>query len=225
MESNFKDWSAWIREGHFVSYIRDGVRYYEHVMYRDMAHWEYDWPETISTVTASGPYTPDDLEITKGYDENSNTNHIWQMIFALNKAIYVYIELPTDIHRHGIPKVPKDNSDMRRVSHFTEWMSPWHDPGFITEHIMMRPETSQIAISTYNPQAVSIPGFKLNIFLSKLVTERVGTERHTDEGALVLKEERPRFKEVLEKLYKRTVPARPLTIMGVRAPAEAPSGH
>jgi len=35
----------------------------------------------------------------------------------------------------------------------------------------------------------------------------------------------PRWKETLDKLYRRVIPHRPLTILPVRAPAEAPVGE
>jgi hypothetical protein len=47
-----------------------------------------------------------------------------------------------------------------------------------------------------------------------MITERIGTEY---EG--VLTPTANRYKEILEKLYKRLVPHRPITLMPVRAPA------
>ena len=217
--SDWKDWSSWLREGHFVSYVREGVRYYEHVIARDLAHYVYEWPETIAAGEQSGPYVPEKLEVTKGYDKATNTNRIWQLVFGIKGQVYIYVELPTDIHRHGIPKAPKPSRELREVSHFEEWMSPFQEPSFITEHIMMRPDTDRIAFSAYNPTDIDIKPY-LNIFIAKLVTERIGTEQ----GG-VLTPTQPRFREVLEKLYKRVIPHRPLTLMPVRAPAEAPAGE
>ena len=217
--SDWKDWSSWIREGHFVSYVREGVRYYEHVIARDLAHYVYEWPETIEAGEESGPYVPEKLEVTKGYDKTTNTNRIWQLVFGIKGQVYIYVELPTDIHRHGIPKAPKPSRELREVSHFEEWMSPFQEPSFITEHIMMRPDTYRIAFSAYNPNDIDVKPY-LNIFIAKLVTERIGTEQ----GG-VLTPAQPRFREVLEKLYKRVIPHRPLTLMPVRAPAEAPAGE
>ncbi|GAG12664.1 unnamed protein product, partial [marine sediment metagenome] len=83
-------WSSWIKEGHFVSYRVEGTRYYEFVLRRDLGHWEYDWEESIATLTESGPYVPDKLEITKGYDKVAGLNRIWQMIFGIKTQIYIY---------------------------------------------------------------------------------------------------------------------------------------
>lgn len=226
--TDWKDWSDWIKEGYFISYAREGVRYYEHVIARDLAHWEYDWPETVTTLGTSGPFVPDNLEITRGYDAGSNQNQFWQIVFGINYQIYLYVELPTDVHRHGIPKVPKPSTDMRRTSHYTEWMSPWHEPTFLTEHFMMRPDTPLICLSAYNPCSIDFPSVKINFIINKIITERIGQETHSDEGGLVLKESRSRFKDVLDKLYKRVVPHKPLTLLGVygsNSPAVAPSGE
>ena len=220
------DWSSWIQEGHFISYFRESTKIYEHVISKDFGHWEFDWPESITRLAGeSGPFVPDNLEITRGYDNSTNTNQIWQILFGINYQVLIYIELPTDIHRHGIPKAPKPSTSMRRTSHFNEWMSPWHEPSFITEHFMIRPETQQVAISAYNPNRITITDLKLNFILNKMITERIGTEGVSDMGQYVITPSRPRFQEVLDKLTKRVIPCRPLTILGVRAPADAPSGQ
>jgi len=221
MNIDWKDWSnGWIKEGHFISYIRDGVYFFEHVQQRDWGHWEYDWPEPIATVTESGPDVPALLEITKGYDKRTNTNHIWQVIFGIKGQIYLYVELPTDLHRHGIPKRPKPGTTQWTVSHFEEWMSPFHEPSFITEHFMLRPETLQMALSAYNPNTISLTDVKLNFMLNKMITERVGTVQNG-----VLSPSSSRWTEALDKLYRRVIPCRPITLMPVRAPAEAPGGE
>jgi len=214
---DWKDWSdGWIKEGYFISYLKDGVFYYEHVLMRDFAHWEFDWYETVDANSSSGPHVPEQLEITKGYDSTTNTNHIWQLIFGIKGQAYIYIELPTDIHRHGIPKVPKPSSDWRRVSHFEEWMSPFDEPSFITEHFMLRPDLDRINISVYNPNDQDLTDLTLNFFINKMITERVGTVtngRQTPSSA--------RWTETLDKLYRRLIPVRPISLYPVRAPAEA----
>ena len=213
-------WSDWIREGYFVSYLVEGTRYYEHVIQRDLAHWEYEWPETISALSDSGPFVPELLEITRGYDATTHTNRIWQMIFGIKGQSLVYVELPTDLHRHGIPKDPKPSTANRFTSHFEEYMSPFIAPTFLTEHFMIRPWTQQIAFDAYNPDAIDDTDFRLNIFIAKLATERIGTIQ-----AGVQSPTADRWRETLDKLYRRVIPHRPLTIQPVRAPAEAPVGQ
>jgi len=210
----FLDWSdGWIREGYFISYYRDGVRYYEHVIARDIAHYEYEWHETISAGQASGPKVPNNLVVTKGYDAKTNLNRIWQLIFGIKGQVYIYVELPTDIHRHGLPKIPKPSAELRKISHFEEWMSPYQEPSFITEHFMLKPGFDRMAFSAYNPQDIDIKPW-LNIFVNRMITERIGYEQNG-----VLTPMANRWKEVLEKLYKRVIPHRPITLMPVRAPA------
>ena len=216
----WQEWSDWVRPGYFISYLKEGVRYYEYVVQRDFGHWEYDWPENIAAGATSGPFVPANLEITRGYDEMTNTNQLWQMIFGIKGQSLVYIELPTDIHRHGIPKDPKPSSANRFTSHFEEYMSPWYTPSFITEHWMMRPDTQQIAFDAYNPDSIADTDLRLNILIAKLGTERIGTS-----SAGVLTPTQPRWTAILDKLYKRLVPQRPITILPVRAPAEAPTGQ
>ena len=211
-------WSEWVREGYFVTFYRDNVKYYEYVVARDWAHWVYHWPETITSGATSGPYVPDELEITTGYDYNTNTNQIWQLIFGIKSQAYIYIESPTDTHRHGIPKVPKPSSVTREVSHFEEWMSPFTEPSFITEHFMIRPDFMQIGLDAYNPEAISLSP-ELNFMINKLITERIGTDTKGQQMPSI-----PRYQEILDKLCKKVVPSKPLTFYPVRGPAEAPGG-
>jgi len=217
----WNDWSeGWLKEGYYISYLRDQIRYYEHIVQRDFGHWEYDWPETITTRNTSGPFTPAEFEITRGYDVNVNTNQIWQVIFGIKSQVYIYIELPTDTHRHGIPKRPKPSSTDRQVSHFTEWMSPFLEPSFITEHFMMRPETQQISFDAFNPCAISLTDVTLNIMINKIVTERIGTVQAGVQTPI-----NERWRELLDRLYRGLIPCRPITLQPVRAPAEAPAGE
>jgi hypothetical protein len=178
-----------------------------------LAHYEYEWHETITAGNTSGPKVPDYLIPTVGYDEPTNENQIWQVIFGIKGQVYIYIELPTDLHRHGLPKVPKPTADLRQISHFEEWMSPYQEPSFVTEHFMLKPGLDRIAFSAYNPQTIDIKPW-LNIFVNKMITERLGTEF---EGVLTPTD--VSYKEILEKLAKRLVPHRPITLMPVRAPA------
>jgi hypothetical protein len=217
--ADWKDWSeGWLKEGYYISYLRDSVQYYEHILKRDLAHWEYTWEEVIAAHVESGPTVPALLEITQGYDKVTNATHIWQIIFGIKGQVYIYIELPTDLHRHGIPKIPKTSATFHAVSHFEEWMSPFKEPSFITEHFMMRPECDRIAFSAYNPESISLRPV-LNFFIAKMVTERIGTV-----SAGVLTPTSDRWRETLDKLYKRMIPHRPITLLPVRMPAEAPSG-
>jgi hypothetical protein len=222
---DFKDWSdGWIREGYFICYIKEQTRFYEKVTARDFAHYEYKWPESIAALSTSGPYIPDDLEITKGYDNSNRSNQLWQMIFGIKGQIYIYIELPTDIHRHGLAKRAKPSSDLREVSHFEEYMSSFHEPTFLTEHFMMRPETFKIDFSAYNPQAIPMGNIVLNIMINKMITERIGTIEISG-SSVVQKPSNENYREILDKLYKNLVPCRPITLLPVRAPAEAPGGE
>lgn len=218
--AKYAEWSDWLREGYFISYLMEGTRYYEHIVQRDLGHWEYAWPETIAAESDSGPFVPATLEITRGYDATTETNRIWQMIFGIKGQSLIYVELPTDIHRHGIPKDPKPSTANRFTSHFEEYMSPFLAPTFLTEHFMIRPWNQQIAFDAYNPDATDDTDLRLNIFLAKLGTERIGIAQQG-----ILTPSAPRWSETLDKLYRRVIPHRPLTIMPVRAPAEAPAGQ
>lgn len=220
-----RSWDSWIREGYFITYVEDGVRYYEYVLMRDYSHWQYDWPEPVLPLTASGPFVPTNLEITRGFEQGTGLNHIWQLIFGIKGGCYFYVQLPTDTDRHGIPKIPRPGTAQRTVAHFDQILSPFKTPSFLTEHFLKRPQTPQISFSAYNPFNTPQLTPKLNIMLANLVTERIGTEERDDNGQIVQKPYKPRYAEVLDKLYRRSIPLRPITIIGPSMPAQAPSGE
>ncbi|MBW2674749.1 MAG: hypothetical protein JRD89_15285, partial [Deltaproteobacteria bacterium] len=56
----------------------------------------------------------------------------------------------------------------------------------------------------------------IRFLVNKLELELLGYEK---DGELYPAE--PRYEEVLDKLYRRVIPHRPLSLMPVRAPAEA----
>lgn len=89
--ASWQDWSSWIQEGHFISYIRDNARYYEHVTLRDLAHYMYQWPSAIPPLTESAMIVDPILEITRGVSADGKTNYLWQMIFGIMGQVYIYV--------------------------------------------------------------------------------------------------------------------------------------
>jgi hypothetical protein len=223
--ADFKDWSeGWIKEGYYISFLKANEYYFERVVMRDLLHYEWDWSdpegnlEAIPALQDAGPVVPEFLEVTKEYDPDKNENRIWQVIFGIKGQVYIYVELPADTHRHGLPKVPKPRSNLPRVSHFEEWMSPFDEPSFITEHFMMRPDLDRIAFSAYNPnnQVAQEGKVTLNFFINSMVTERVGTVVNGS-----LNPTSSRWQETLDKLWRGLIPCRPITLYPVTMPAEA----
>lgn len=224
-------WSDWVREGYYISYRIGDVRYYEHIIARDLAHYVLEWYETIEAGEDSGPNVYGDLTMTLGYNADNNTNRVWQLIFGIKGQVYIYIELPTDRHRHGIPKRPKPDDTLKEVSHFEEWMSDFHEPTFVTEHFMLKPGYDRINWSAHNPNSIDIKPY-LNIFMAKCITERIGTERNGKlyirnyridqpipaDAPDITKELYERWKDTLDLLWRRRIPHRPLTLSPVWAP-------
>lgn len=217
----WSDWGdGWLKEGYYITYAMENQRHYELVIARDFAHYEYMWEGGyILPGTTSGHYIPEYLEVTKRYDSGTHRNQIWQVIFGIKPQVLIYVELPTDIYRHGLPKLPKPSTGIPWVSHFESWMSPYDEPTFVTEHFMMRPSLDRIAFSAFNPNAqVVLPW--LRFFVAKCETERIGTLTVGEDTPPALVPTSKRWTDVLDKLYKGTIPCRPITLYPVRAPAE-----
>lgn len=238
-------WADWIAEGHFISVLSTvdaGARKYFFVKSREFSHYEYEWAQTIGALSFDGPRTINNLENTAKAD-----TQIWQLIFGIDKQVYVYVHVPVDVDRHGVAKVPRQTAAFRTVGHYDGWMSPWMQPSWVTEHFLIRPDTPFIAVSCYNPQAITLTP-RLNFFINKLDLEKLGEEkeglliasdfpqlqynprsgaiasRETGEVSKVTEEQlkkQSRWMETLELLYRRRIPHRPVTLMPVRAPATA----
>ena len=212
MSEPIEAWSGFLREGYFYSYLEQQVRKFFNVLYREWAHIEYTWEEDVAPYTVSGPVVLGNLETTK-------ENQIWQVIFGISNDVYIYTHVPTDIDRHGVAKVPKQTSTLREVGHYRMKDSWWDKPSFATEHFLLKPEVPYMAFTAYNPQRITFREnynpIKLNIYVCKCEMEQIGEE---SKGQLQAAD--GRFNETLDKLYRRVIPHRPLTLVPVRAPAK-----
>ena len=220
--ADWKDWSdGWIKNGHFISFLRENTYVFEHVTQQDLLHYVWDWEvdhvRDVAPLATSGPVVPEFLELTKSFDPKKNENFVWQLIFGIKGQIYLYVELPTDTHRHGLPKMPKPRTDHRAVSQFEEWMSPFHEPTFVTEHFFERDSgLDRINLEVYNPENITLHDIKLRFLINSMITERIGTVTNG-----VQEPSSTRWQDTLDKLWRRQIPCRPITLYPVRLPAEA----
>lgn len=208
------EFAGWLNEGHFYSFLdNDLVRHYFMVLARDWAHIEYHWEEDVAAGAVSGPFTPADLETTK-------EDQLWQIIFGIKPDAYIYVYMPTDIARHGVAKRTTGTSSLREAGHYKMQDSPFERPSFYTEHFLVKPYTPFISFQAYNPQNISFKEdynpIKLNFKIAKCVMENIGTEDRNGE----MEAAHSRFNETLDKLHRRVIPHRPLTLYPVRAPAK-----
>ena len=209
-------WGQWLREGHFISFLYErSQRKYYMVKRRDIAHYEYEWEETITTEAQSGPVAIPNLEVTTPW------TLLHQLIWGIKPQCYVYVQLPTDIERHGVPKLPKHTPNQYTVAHFGMHDSPFDNPSWHTEHFMLRPINPLIAFTIYNKTKITItPTF--NFWVNKMELEHIGDENA--DGTQVVSQHpsgspNTKFSETLDKLCKRMIPHRPITLLTVRAPA------
>jgi len=184
-------WSDWLKEGYFVSYqstVDAATRKYFFITRREWSHYEYVWPEDVAPGVSSGPFTVADLENTSAPEKQ-----LWQLVFGVNKQVYLYTHVPTDVDRHGVAKKPKQTAALRQVGHYEPGISPWHQPSWLTEHFLIRPDTPFIAVSCFNRAGYAwgddgygdyraitfhhgVNPIKLNFHLAKLELEKIGEE-------------------------------------------------
>ena len=203
-------WShGWLVEGHYISYYdkEAGVERYAFINRRDFAHYEYTFDE-VGAGDVANPVQIDDLESTQ------SKTQLFQFIFGIDGEVFVYVHAPPDVVRHGLPKAVQATASNRYVGHFTQWMSPYQHPDWITEHFLLRPPIINIAFGMYNPTDIDITP-SLNLFINKCELEPLG---YVDEGGVYPVKDR--YAEIMDKLYRKVVPLRPVTLFPVRAPAE-----
>lgn len=205
----------WLKEGHFISLRKSTCEHaYYTISQRELARYEWEWANPINPLTLDGPNTVSDMEITAEEGEQ-----LWQFIFGFDKQVFVSVQLPTDIDRHGVAKRPKMTTSYPYVGNYEVYMSPFDCPSFITEHFLSRPDCQYPAFTIYNPLGVAVtPHF--NFLINKLMLEKIG-EEVLQGTRIALQPAQPCFAEVLDKLYRRVIPNRPITLYPVRAPAEA----
>jgi len=207
-----QEWSpGWLVEGHFISFedpINKVVRY-AFIKRREFSVYVYEWPESVSPGDTSGPYTIEYLEPTV------NLKQCFQVVFGIKGEGWIYVNLPVEVMRHGLPKIPRPTAAVREVAFYDQHMSPYDQPDWVTEHFLLRPITTFMALQVYNPTDINVKP-KVKFLVNKLDLELLGYEREGE-----LRPESPRYEEVLDKLYRRVIPHRPLSLMPVRAPAEA----
>lgn len=202
-------WGRWLIEGHFLSFLYEkSQRKYYMVARRDIAHYEYEWASEIDSDEESGATTLSDLEATIPWTQ------IHQLIWGVRPQCYIYVSLPTDIERHGIPKRATHTSAYRTVAHFGMHDSPFDCPSWNTEHFMQRPINPYIAFNIYNKTEIPITPV-LNFWINKMELEHIGDE--AADGAQT--PAKPKFAETLDRLCKRMIPHRPITLLPVRAPS------
>lgn len=214
---NPNTWANWLREGYYISFLYEkSSRKYYRVKRRDIAHYEFEWESTIATDTESGPATLVDLEVTTPWTQ------LHQLIWGIRPQCYVYVQLPTDIERHGLPKRAKHTPAFRTVAHFGMHDSPFDNPSWHTEHFMHRPIDPFIAFSIYNKTDITITPI-FNFWINKMEIEHIGDE--LADGTLILpklpdgRTDNTKWTEALEKLSKGLIPQRMITLLPVRAPA------
>ena len=211
-------WSKWLVEGNYFSYYDQVVKKYFFVKRRDFAHYEWEWgfPEVpaearvVSSMTPSGPYICPHVKPTK-------PSQVYQFIWGQKPDVWIYVELPTQTKRHGLPLRRWPNKMLREVAHFTQQMSPYDRPSFITEHFLV-PKLCDLAEYTcFNPLDIDVIPY-MNFYVNKINAEHIGDEYVKDE-TLVLEPAKSYYTEILDRLHRKLVYHRPITLMGVVAPA------
>lgn len=180
--------SRWLLEGHFLQ-LEDTFYF---VRQKERARYVYKWEETISSDSESGPYNIEDLKPLA-------TDRLFQGIFGVRSSCLIYLNTPTDKRLWGTDKKPLATSSLREVGFVDKDISPFESPDFETEFWLQKGANFEFpAMYAYNPTNTNLRPqlrFEINMMRIEPVTEP----------------------ETLDKLSKKLIPYRPITMGGVPA--------
>jgi hypothetical protein len=219
-----EQWASWQKECNFISYLYEGARHYYHILRRDWSHIEVDWPNTVDTLTSDGPHIFNDVQPTEA-------DKPFQVIFGFQPQGMIYVNLPQETMRHGVPRRPTMTAAYRPVAHYRSWETPYYQPSWITEHWLFAKFLPFAGYTYYNTEDITLQP-TLNFYLGKCELEHIGDVWVTEEAGRdaqgrqvttqryeVQPAESPRFDDLLMKLHQRLIPSRPLTLQPVRSMA------
>ena len=179
----------WISEGHFL-------KIYDKFYYVDAAEvgfYEYTWSKSIDANTLSDPEDIEDLKPI-------SLDRLFQCAFGVEEGVLAYINIPADKARFGTEKKPSQDSNNRRIGWIDYNSSPYEDPSLERTEFFTQKEGSfeYPRITIYNQLARRI---KPHIFfmINRMKLIQIGEEE----------------KELLQKLHKKLIPSRPLTLEGI----------
>lgn len=185
-------YSRWLSEGFYLRVYspETGEFTFFVVEQREPSIYVHKWSEKIATNEESGP---EDLENLKPL----NLNRLDQVIFGIKGGCLIYLNLPHETRRWGTDKKPKATSDLRELGYVDEETSPYDHPSFVTEFFLQKGGSFEYPhLYAYNPTPRTLKPhirFEINQMVIKKITEP----------------------ELLDKLRRKVVTYRPITLGGV----------
>ena len=183
---------GWLEEGFFIRLAtpEKGIKEFYFVDRTEPARYEYVWGANIATDTEDGPRNVEDLKPLA-------TDRLYQVIFGIKTACYIYLNLPLNARMWGLDKRPIASSSLREVGYRTLEESPFQWPSFVTEFFLQKDGSYDYpGMYAYNPTERTLRP-RLNFLVNKMVIDKV-----TDAA-------------VLEKLERKLIPYRPITLGGI----------
>lgn len=184
--------TGWLSEGYFIRLTtpEKAMKEFFFVDQVERAKYVYTWAATIAKDTEDGPRNIEDLKPLA-------TNRLYQCIFGVKTACYIYLNLPLDTRLWGTDKRPIASSSLRELGYRDYKDSPFEHPSFVTEFFLQKDGSFDFpAVHAYNPTERTLKP-KLNFLINMMVIEKV-TEPET-----------------LEKLKRKLIPYRPITLGGI----------
>jgi len=183
---------GWLEEGFFIRLTTPEIatKEFYFVDRIEMSRYRFTWPATIATDTEDGPRNVEDLKPLA-------TNRLYQGIFGIKTACYIYLNLPANTRMWGTDKRPIASSSLREVGYRDYKDSTFELPSFVTEFFLQKDGSFDFpAVYSYNPTERTLKP-QLNFLINKMIIEKV-----TDI-------------ETLKKLEKKLIPYRPITLGGI----------
>lgn len=187
-------------EGHYIRLYdptKEAYTYY-YITQREIADYVYTWPSSVPVNTESDPASIENLKPL-------SLNRLYQTIFGVSNGVLIYVDLPHGTRMRGTDKKPKASTDNREIGWIDHYKSPYRYPSFVTEFFLQKGGSYEYPILyAYNGTKRALTP-KLYFIQNKLIIDEI------------------RDPDTLEKLRKRQIPCRPITLGGLPSTRTGPS--
>lgn len=179
--------TEFLKEGHFVSFDEN----YFWVSAAEKARYVYPWSVVIAGQTEAAA---EDIENLKPL----SMDRVFQCAMGVPEGVLAYIKIPTDKARFGTDKVPEQSSSNRYVGWIDNSISPFERPSLeATEFFTQKTGNYEYPrVILYNQTKRRMKPM-LRFDINRMILQKISNP------------------ETVDKLSKKLIPSRPLTLTGL----------
>lgn len=182
----------WFVEGDYLSF--DSAYYM--IIAAERSRYTYKWDATITAESLSSSNDITDLK-------PQSNERLFQVAFGINEGVSAYLKIPADKARFGLDQNPEQSSANREIGDVDFNMSPFEDPSLEdTEFFTQKQGTIEYPRMWLYNKTPRILTPELRFIVNHLILARLDPSNR-------------KHKDLIDKLNRRILPSRPLTLDGM----------